>query len=96
MESSYLLYFDIIPQEILELVVVLLNNDDLENLNQSTELNLNFPRMCGYRFEYTLCKNIDFHGYLKLLSIERLKSELNLLQSIMKLLNIGELDLSNN
>ena len=56
-------YLNVLPSEILELIVYQLNNDDLESLVKVIKGKVSWPRVNFYRFnEY---KNITFDEYIR-------------------------------
>ena len=82
-------YLNIVPAEILELIVYQLNNDDLESIINLITMNLNWCRIYFYRFGHY--KNITFDQYLRWISIEKFKEELNLKESVEELSTIDTL-----
>ena len=76
-----------------ELNKATLNNDDLESVAKLIKGKLNWSTIHSYRFGYY--KNITFNQYLRWISIEGFKEELNLKRSVEELSTIDTLNLSN-
>src|SRR5579863_3883036 len=97
MEPS-LRYLDLIPSELLELLVYPLNNDDLLNFIQFTNIqNVLWPRVFEYHFGYH--KKVSKDGYTRYLNIERLKEKWKDVSKINKctideLVNLQQLNLA--
>src|SRR5579863_7319219 len=94
------LYFDLIPSELIELLVYSLNKEDLFNFIQiaSTE-NLVWSRVLEYHFGY-LKKRLSVDDYIRYLGVERFKNKLNYIDTIRnytieELINLEKLSLDN-
>ena len=88
-------YFQLIPPELIEILISYLNSDSLDSFIQCYSFNsLNWFIIFKYHFEYN--KNVNLIEYKKYLGIETLKDKLKLNESIEELSNKTELYLRNN
>jgi len=88
-------YFQLIPIELIEILISYLNNDDFDSLNQAFSFNnLNWYIVFKYHFGYH--KNVNIVEYQRFLGIESLIDKLNLKENIEELNNGTELSLSVN
>ena len=88
-------YFQLIPTELIEILISFLNNDSLDSFIQCYSFNsLNLYIVFKYHFGYH--KNVNLSEYKRYLGLETLKDKLKLKQSIEELSNLDKLYLNNN
>ena len=88
-------YFQLIPPELIEILISYLSSDSLDSFIQCYSFNsLNWYIVFKYHFGYH--KNVNMLEYKRFLGIETLKDKLKLNESIEELSNLNILDLGYN
>jgi len=88
-------YFQLIPHELIEIIISYLNNDNFDSLNQVFSFNsLNWYIV--FKYHFNCHKNVNLSEYRRYLGIESLIGKLNLKENIEELNNLKVLYLDNN